>query len=161
MPKIEAVFDCNIYLQAAARSESVAAACLRLAENGEIILYVSDEILEEVSEVLSRPVVRESLPELTDEAVDSFLEKLLDFVIFVKDVPSKFHLPRDVDDEDYINLAVEVRADYLVSWDKDLLSLMTDYTVDAKEFRQRFRFLKVVNPVAFLEVVRQKTNKVN
>ena len=145
--------------KAAARSESVAAACLRLAENGEIILYASDEILEEVSEVLNRPVVRESLPELTDEAVDAFLEKLLDFVIFVKNVPPKFHLPRDVDDEDYINLAVEVRADYLVSRDKDLLSLMTDYTVDAKEFRQRFRFLKVVNPVTFLEVVRRKNNE--
>lgn len=159
MPKIEAVFDCNIYLQAAARSEGVAAACLRLAENGEIILYASDEILEEVSEVLNRPVVRESLPELTAEAVEAFLEKLSDFVIFVKDVPPKFHLPRDVDDEDYINLAVEVRADYLVSRDKDLLSLMTDYTIDAKEFRQRFRFLKVINPIAFLEVARRGKSK--
>lgn len=145
--------------KAAARSESVAAACLRLAENGEIILYASDRILDEVSEVLHRPVVREQLPELTDEAVDAFLEKLQDFVIFVKNVPSKFHLPRDVDDEDYINLAVGVRADYLVSRDKDLLSLMTDYTVDAKQFRQRFRFLKVLNPVAFLELVRRKENK--
>ena len=159
MPKIEAVFDCNIYLQAAARSKSVAAACLRLAENGEIILYASAEILEEVSEVLRRPVVRESLPELTDEAVSTFLEKLLDIVIFVRDVPPKFHLPRDVDDEDYINLAVEVRADYLVSWDKDLLSLMTDFGGDAKEFRQRFRFLKVVDPVVFLELVRQLKKK--
>ncbi len=160
MPKIEAVFDCNIYLQAAARKQGVAAACLRLAENGEIILYASDEILDEVSEVLSRPVVRENLPELTDEAVDAFLEKLLDFVIFVKNVPSKFHLPRDVDDEDYINLAAEIRADCLVSWDNDLLDLMTDHTIEAKEFRQRFRFLKVVNPVAFLEIVRQTENEI-
>lgn len=126
MPKPDSVFDCNIYLQAAARSTGVAAACLRLAENGEVILYISDEILEEVSEVLKRPVVRKSLPELTDEAVDGFLEKLRDFVIFVKNVPAGFHLPRDVDDEDYINLAVEVRADYLVSRDNDLLDLMTD-----------------------------------
>ena len=158
MPKLEVVFDCNIYLQAAASSKGVAAACLRLAENGEIILYISERILEEVSEVLHRPIVRKSLPELTDEAVDAFLEKLHDFVIFVRNVPHEFHLPRDVDDEDYINLAIEVRADYLVSRDKDLLDLMTDYTIEAKEFRQRFRFLKVVNPVGFLELVRQMNN---
>ncbi len=159
MPKLEAVFDCNIYLQAAASSKGVAAACLRLAENGEIILYASDAILEEVSEVLKRPVVRKNLPELTDEAVDAFLEKLHDFVIFVKNVPHEFHLPRDVDDEDYINLAARVRADYLVSRDKDLLNLTTDPTIEAKEFRQRFRFLKVINPVAFLEIVRLTENK--
>lgn len=64
MPKFEAVFDCNVYLQAAASSKSVAAACLRLAENGEIILYLSDEILEEVSEVLNRPVVRKKSPRI-------------------------------------------------------------------------------------------------
>jgi uncharacterized protein len=155
MPKLEAVFDCNIYLQAAARSKGVAAACLRLAENGEIVLYASSAILEEVSEVLNRPVVRKNLPELTDEAVEAFLEKLNDFVIFIKNVPPEFHLPRDVDDEDYINLAVKVRADYLVSRDRDLLDLMTDYSIEAKEFRQRFRFLKVINPVEFLELVRQ------
>jgi putative PIN family toxin of toxin-antitoxin system len=155
MPKLEAVFDCNIYLQAAASSKGVAAACLRLAENGEIVLYASYAILEEVSEVLNRPVVRKNLPELTDEAVDAFIEKLGDFVIFIKNVPPEFHLQRDVDDEDYINLAVKVRADYLVSRDRDLLDLMTDYTIEAKEFRQRFRFLKVINPVEFLELVRQ------
>lgn len=160
MPKLEAVFDCNIYLQAAASSKGVAAACLHLAENGEIILYASDEILEEVSEVLNRPVVRENLPELTDESVEAFIEKLHDFVIFVKNVPHEFHLPRDVDDEDYVNLAVEVRADYLVSRDRDLLDLMTDYTIRAKEFRQRFRFLKIVNPAAFLEIVSQIENEV-
>ena len=158
MPKLEVVFDCNIYLQAAASSKGVAAACLRLAENGEIILYAGNAILEEVSEVLHRPIVRKNLPELTDEAVDAFLEKLRDFVIFVKNVPPEFHLPRDVDDEDYINLAIEVRANYLVSRDKDLLALMTDYTIEAKEFRQRFRFLKVVNPVGFLELARQMNN---
>ncbi|MEO8073021.1 MAG: putative toxin-antitoxin system toxin component, PIN family [Acidobacteriota bacterium] len=160
MPKLEAVFDCNIYLQAAANLKSVAAACLRLAENGEIILYASDEILEEVSEVLNRPIVRKNLPELTDESVDAFIEKLHDFVVFIKNVPHEFHLPRDVDDEDYINLAVEVRADYLVSRDRDLLDLMTNYTIEAKEFRQRFRFLKVVNPVMFLEIVRQIENEI-
>ncbi len=159
MPKLEAVFDCNIYLQAAASSKGVAAVCLHLAENGEIILYAGDEILEEVSEVLKHPVARKNLPELTDESVDAFLAKLLDFVIFVKNVPHEFHLPRDVDDEDYINLAVEVRADYLVNRDKDLLDLMTDYTIEAKEFRQRFRFLKVVNPVEFMEIARKTASE--
>lgn len=82
MPKIEAVFDCNVYLQAAAHRKSASADCLRLAENGEFILFVSEEILEEISEALNRPVVRANLPDLTDEEVEAFLEKLSDFVIF-------------------------------------------------------------------------------
>ena len=45
---------------------------------------------------------------------------------------------RDEDDEPYINLAIEVGAQFLVSRDKDLLDLMTSYADDCKEFRQRF-----------------------
>jgi predicted nucleic acid-binding protein len=55
----------------------------------------------------------------------------------------------------YINLAVEVEADYIVSRDKDLLDLMNDYTDEAKEFRQRFRPLKVIEPLEFLKEMRK------
>lgn len=62
---------------------------MRLAENSEIILFVSEEILEEISEALNRPVVRANLPDLTAEAVEAFLEKLSDLVIFLKKCSEK------------------------------------------------------------------------
>jgi len=43
-----------VYLQAAAREESPAAACLRLAENHLVQLFVSSDNLDEIEDVLSR-----------------------------------------------------------------------------------------------------------
>ncbi len=149
-PLCEAVFDCNVFLQAAARSLSPAAACLRLAEEGVVVLYISEEILNEVSEVLHRPSIQKHFPDLTDKTVAKFLEWVKSFAKIVKRVPAKFSNPRDVDDEIYINLAIEAKAAFIVSRDKDLLDLMNAYTLEAKEFRQRFRPLKVVEPLAFL-----------
>jgi len=56
----------------------------------------------------------------------------------------------------YINLAVEAEADFIVSRDNDLLDLMTDFSVEAKEFRQKFRTLKIVEPIEFLQIVRER-----
>ncbi len=55
--------------------------------------------------------------------------------------------------ESYINLAVAAGADYIVSRDNDLLDLMTGHTTECKEFRQRFRPLKVIDPVSFLKTL--------
>ncbi|HKF54723.1 MAG TPA: putative toxin-antitoxin system toxin component, PIN family [Blastocatellia bacterium] len=136
---IGAVFDCNVSLQAAARQSSPSAACLRLAEGGFVHLYISEEILTEVADVLSRPKVRARFPELTDKIVEEFSGQLTSVAETISDVPRRFVYQRDVDDEPYINLAVEAGAHYLVSRDKDLLDLMTGHTSECKEFRRRFR----------------------
>ena len=154
----DAVFDCNIYLQAAARSQSASGECLRLAENAIVRLYISQDILTEVSEVLRRPQIQARFPDLTDRSVDSFLDKVRGFSNFVKTVPVKFKLFRDVDDEPYINLAIETEANFIVSRDNDLLDLMTDHAPEAKEFRQKTRPLRVVEPPKFLEEVRALRN---
>ena len=64
-------------------------------------------------------------------------------------VPSLFSLPRDPDDEPYLNLALAADADYLVTWDKDLLDLMQDAT-----FRAQYPRLTILNPVALLQILR-------
>ena len=146
-----AVFDCNVFLQAASRGESVAAKCLRLVEDSKIKLYVCKEILTEIEDVLNRPEIRNHFQTLSDEIVEAFLLRLRKTAHFISDVPKNFAYPRDPDDEPYINLAVEANANFLVSRDKDLLDLMTDYTVEAKQFRQKFRFLRIVEPLEFLK----------
>lgn len=150
-----AVFDCNVFLQAAAREKSIAAECLRLVEDGVIKLYLSEEILAEVEDVLNRPEVRNHFQTLTEEIVDAFLLRLRKTSQIIRQVPQKFSYSRDPDDEPYINLAVEAKAAYIVSRDKDLLDLMTGYTTEAKEFRQRFRPLRVIEPLEFLKEIRK------
>ena len=152
---VRAVFDCNVFLQAVSREKSVAAKCLRLVEKGFVRLYLSEEILAEVEDVLNRPEIRRHFQTLTDEIVEAFLVRLRNNAELVRFIPNKFSYSRDPDDESYINLAVEAEAAFLVSRDKDLLDLMTAFTSDAKEFRQRFRFLQVIEPLAFLNEIQK------
>lgn len=50
-----------------------------------------------------------------------------------------------------MDLAVYVQASWLVTSDKDLLTLMTDHSVEGKQFRQLTRNqLRVVTPADFL-----------
>ncbi len=157
----DAVFDCNVHLQAASREKSVAAECLRLIERGLVHHYLSEETLAEVEDVLNRPEIRSYFKTLTDEIVEAFLLKLRRNSKIIRLIPKKFSYSRDPDDEPYVNLAIEAKADYLVSRDNDLLDLMTDYTVEAKEFRQRFRPLKVIEPIEFLRIIREKELSLN
>jgi putative PIN family toxin of toxin-antitoxin system len=126
---------------------------LTLAEKGLVQLFVSKEVLLEIEDVLNRPEVRAYFPNLSDEIAGAFLKRLRTFSDFVSNVPRTFRYSRDEDDESYINLAVAVSADFIVSRDRDLLDLMTGYTNDCKEFRQRFRTLKVIEPVDLLKEI--------
>lgn len=151
--KIRVVFDCNIYLQAVVRGGSPAGLCFKLAEKRIIKLFVNEDILAELKDVLNRPEIRNKFANLTDERIEELLNSLANISESLKDVPKVFSLPRDVDDEPYINLAVESEADFIVTHDKDLIGLMTDYDSKSKEFRQKFRTLKIVQPLEFLRIV--------
>jgi uncharacterized protein len=142
---VSVVFDCNVILQAAAREKSIAAECLRLVEKGAVRLYLSKEILTEIKDFQN----------LSDEIVEAFLLRLQNYSQMVHPVPKKFIYSRDPDDESYINAAVESGADFIVSRDKDLLDLMNDYTIEAKEFRQRFRPLQVIEPIELLREIQK------
>ena len=155
------VFDCGVFLQGLLSKSGPAAACLEIIEQDRIRLVVSEDILAEIKDVLSRPFLREKHPNLTVEKVENLIEMLLDKAEFVKEVPKYFTFSRDPNDEPYINLAVETEADFIVSRDKDLLDLMTDYTDEAKEFRQRFRPLKIVAPTEFLQIIRESDLSLN
>ena len=144
--KLPAVFDCMIFLQGLVNEKGIAVDCLELVENEKIELFVSEEVLAEIKDVLTRPKLQAKFSLLTDERVERLLEILNQKATFVKNVPEIFSYSRDPKDEKYINLAVEAKADYIVSRDHDLLDLMSDFTDEAKEFRQRFRPLKMVEP---------------
>jgi uncharacterized protein len=158
-PRPRVVFDCMIYLQATISEHGTAAALLRLVDSSIISLYVSQEILDEIRDVLSRLKIRKKNPDLTDERVNALIIRISDKATLIEDVPSVFDYPRDPKDEKYINLAVEAEADYLVSRDKDLLDLMTGYTDECKEFRQRFRPLKIIDPLEFLKIVETESSE--
>jgi predicted nucleic acid-binding protein len=92
-------------------------------------------------------------PDITGERVDALITRVAEKGAIVETVPQHFSYVRDPRDEKYINLAIEVEADYIVSRDQDLLDLMTGYTDECKDFRRRFRSLRIIGPVEFLKSV--------
>lgn len=98
----------------------------------------------------------EKFPTLTEVSVHAFIRDIISKSHVVKHVKPAFDLIRDPKDEPYIDLAVTVRADFLVTSDRDLLDLMTGIDVESKQFRQRFRRLKIVTPREFLNLVESR-----
>ena len=151
--RLPVVYDCMIFLQGLITENGVAVRCLELVENEEIELFLSQPILLEIEDVLTRPKLQAQFPLLTKERAGKLLELLNRKATFVEKVPEIFQYPRDPKDEKYINLAAAVTAKYLVTHDKDLLDLVNGYTDEAKEFRQRFRYLNVIEPLKFLLLI--------
>ncbi len=154
---IRAVFDCSLFVQAFLNPTGAAGRCFELVRSGRAQLFVSPPTLTEEKEVLSRPRILNLLPHATPEQTATFLEDVVANATSLRVVPHKFRFERDPKDAPYLNLAIAARADYLVTRDRDLLDLMTGHAAECKEFRQRFRILKIIEPVEFLRAVEGAT----
>ncbi|MGE0127157.1 MAG: putative toxin-antitoxin system toxin component, PIN family [Blastocatellales bacterium] len=148
-----AIFDCNVYLQAAANEEGPAGKAFSLFEREEILLFISDEVFEEVKDVMNRPRIRAAFPGLSDLSVAAFLKRLETKAILIKNIPEEFALERDPDDAKYVNLAIVTNAGFLVSKDNDLLDLMTAQSAEAQKFRTHYPFLRIMKAADFVREV--------
>jgi len=148
--KYVVVIDTNTLLQSLLNDTGPAGKCLGYFRRGEIDIVVSRDTLNEAKEVLSRSYLRIRYPQLTDEKVAHFINFLLYRGTYLRNVRRWFEYPRDPRDEPFLNLAIEVEADYLISRDPDLLDLMKWDQEEGRAFQRRFRFLKIVTPVEFL-----------
>lgn len=64
-----------VFLQAAARRFGPSAALIAAMERGEIRVYISAEVVTEVSRVLARPEIRRKNERLTPRFVEAFMER--------------------------------------------------------------------------------------
>jgi len=125
--------------------------CLKRFQEDRFRLAVSPETLAELRDVLSRSSLRQRFPLITEERADRLIELLLLKGELFRKVPKSFELPRDPDDEPYVNLAIEAGAQFLVTRDRDLLSLMRWDTEEGRNFQTQFRQLRTLDPVTFLK----------
>lgn len=147
------VADTNILLQSLLNDSGRAAKCLGYFRRGEIDLAVSRDTINEAKDVLSRSSLRNRYSQLTDEKVTHLLDFLRYRGMYFQSVKHWFEYPRDPDDEPYINLAIEAEADFIISRDSDLLDLMKWDQAEGRAFQRRFRSLKIVSPIEFLEIM--------
>ena len=104
--------------------------------NGEITFILSEELLEELIEVLNRP--KFSL--ITNEEKTDFLKNIKEFSQLVSPYQKFNIILKDPEDNKVLEAAVEGDADYIITGDEHLLEL--------KEFRN----IKIVNAKEFLDI---------
>ena len=139
-------FDTNVFFRALTRPGNLASHLVALGLNKRFILVLSQAIIDEVQTVMSRRDVIRKYPHGPRETtclINGLKEKAI-----IADVPFSFALCRDVKDDKFIDCAILERAQFLVSYDKDLLD-------DSRLKRALFEFgVDVVEPRLFLENIR-------
>lgn len=150
------IFDTGSVLQAAINPSGPSADAIDFMDRNEITVYTSPRLRSEYEDVLARPAIRAKNPQLTDAQAEAGLARFDTNAIMVPNPPPYVNYPRDPDDEPVINLAIHVDADYIVTRDRDLLTLMDESLPEGQFFRKRFPGITILNPVAFVLAIRQK-----
>lgn len=127
------VLDSNILVSALLLPASPSRRSLDKAlDEGKILL--SSSTFEELTEVLSRPKFRRYIIE---EERTLFLALLLQVAVFVEP-QERINACRDPRDNKFLELAIGGKATFIISGDKDLLTL------------DPFRGVRIVSPAKFL-----------
>ena len=151
--KSHVVFDCMIFLQAAARPGGPAGACIDLADAGDVELLASAEVMNEVRATLNRPDIQKKFRTLTAARVATFIARVERVAVVIDPVPEAVTLGRDPKDSKYLNLAIAGGAELVVSRDNDLLDLMTSADAEATAFRTTYPSIRILDPVVFLQTL--------
>ena len=111
------VIDANVIISAAFGGNPLRAV---IGAMGEDDLYLSQAIERELTEVFSK-----FSKKLTGEKITFLNERMRELVGMAKQVSvsTRVVLSRDPKDDHYLALCKEVKADFLVTGDKDLLSI--------------------------------------
>jgi putative PIN family toxin of toxin-antitoxin system len=141
-----AVYDTMIFFQWAALPEDRQHATIRSIYDGTIKLCMSQELLDEVRDVLSRPEVVAKNPSITPERLAHILTAILDLSEWFDQVPKLFTWSQHPDDDHIFNLAIAANAQFLVTWENRILKLANDTTPDARQSRVFAPQLKIITP---------------
>jgi putative PIN family toxin of toxin-antitoxin system len=147
MPKV--VLDSSVLVSAFLNPNPGGASyeLLRFAEQGAFALYLSKEIMAETARVLVTSRRNRLRYNYTEGDVALYCRTILELAMVVTNVPEVRGVVRDPNDDMIIACTMAAQAEYLVTRDKDLLSL------DAYEG------ISIVTPEAFLQVLRENPSR--
>jgi uncharacterized protein len=116
--EVRYVFDTNVIVSALLFENSKPAQALRyVLANGEVLLSL--DLLEELNEVLGRERFNRYV---TSEEREEFLEALVERTVLVE-ITENVQECRDPKDDKVLELALNGKAQYIISGDRDLLVL--------------------------------------
>ena len=134
------VLDTNIFISSFFWGGNPRKIMVRIID-GKDLLFVSDEILQEVFSVMLRPKFNVSRIQVT-----RFIESIEEIAHRVPTLGTIQGVCRDSDDDKILECAVLGNVDFIISGDSDLLSL--------KEFRE----IPVVTVLEYMNKI-EKTNE--
>jgi len=122
---IRAVYDCNVIMSGIGWN-GAARNCLKLVACRQVFLYVTEEILAEYEAVIPETLAEETpkidpLPKLAWIRNKSRL---------VEPAPLGKRRSRDAKDDIYLAAAIAASATFIITYDKDLLTLGKPFGID-------------------------------
>lgn len=133
-PMQNIVIDANVFISALLKSRNCSEVLEALKCN-RFHLIISEKLIDEVLDVAENPKF-----EFTGHEKNE-LRELLNIKASIVVPSEKIHVSRDPKDNPVIECAVCGKADFIVTGDKDLLSLKT------------FRKIPIITPREFLEIL--------
>ena len=140
---IRAVLDTNTLVSAVINvASSVASEIYQNCKEKQFLLIISPAILTEVDDVLHRDRVMKSHRRSIQE-LQELIKELTDISLLVPG-NTIIEIIRDSDDNKIIAAAIEGKAGYIVSRDKDLLDL------------RHYQGIKIISPENFMAILRSQ-----
>jgi uncharacterized protein len=143
---VSAVFDTSVLVSAFLTRNhpgGVSNELLRFVADGKIELHLSADIIAEALATLVRNRRAQTNYRYTPQMAEAFCSSLFDFANMIDNPPpAPGAVPRDPDDDKIIACALAAGAEYVVSRDRDLLSLGA------------YAEITIITPEAFLQIVR-------
>jgi putative PIN family toxin of toxin-antitoxin system len=129
------IIDTNILISAAIRDRLPEKLILHIISNTEYQWYANDEILKEYIDVMKRPKFS-----LTPDLIEKWTELIIRTVIPVVNA-IKIDFKKDILDSKFIECALTVSADYIITGDSDFSNVASDFginTINVNEFYSQF-----------------------
>ena len=136
---LKIILDTNIIVSLFIKRSETAKIVFDALKNNGFQLVISEAILKETLEVLSRPRIRQ-LTKMSKKEIRQLGLLLLENTLKVKP-QIKLAVCRDPFDDKFLECAVAAKADYIVSGDKDLLVLKS------------FRGTAIIHLAEFMEIL--------
>ena len=117
--KSKVILDTSCYVASLLSTDGASAQIVKLIVTGEIFNFYTDEILEEVKGVLGRPKFN-----LEKEKQQHFIHIMQETSFQVDQLEDfKTYHCRDPKDDKFLSLASQIGANYIITFDEDLLVL--------------------------------------
>jgi len=138
---VKVAFDTNVWIPIFIK-KTLGKEFSEILKKGAIAVFVTEEIMTEISKVLMDPKINKLL-ELSGVSEREILQNIIESSEVVKPTFKLKVIKEDLEDNRILDCALQAKAEFIVSGDRHLLKL------------KKFKKIKIVTPREFLDSFRK------